>query len=121
MLIENVRHAYVHDVVTVMNCRGLVLKGTNSVVDGVYSRGHGIDSVIVESDDYAPTSQDELTNVTIEPLIAPGDTKGIIVKAVHWSPIQYQHFQCDYPESTVMGGLRPRRKLNDTRNCSEFL
>jgi hypothetical protein len=80
MLIENVKRAYVHNVVTVMNCHGLVLKGTNSVVDGVYSRGHGIDSVIVESDDYAPTSQDDLSNITIEPLIAPGDTKGIIVK-----------------------------------------
>jgi hypothetical protein len=80
MLIENVKHAYVHNVATVMNCHGLVLKGTNSVVDGVYSRGHGIDSVIVESDDYAPTSQDDLSNITIEPLMAPGDTKGIIVK-----------------------------------------
>jgi hypothetical protein len=80
MLIENVKHAYVHNMATVMNCHGLVLKGTNSVVDGVYSRGHGIDSVIVESDDYAPTSQDDLSNITIEPLMAPGDTKGIIVK-----------------------------------------
>src|SRR5438552_3105481 len=80
MLIENVNHAYVHNVVTVMNCHGLVLKGTNSTVNGVYSRGHGIDSVIVESDNYAPTSQDDLSNITIEPLIAAGDTKGIIVK-----------------------------------------
>jgi len=80
MLVENVNHAYVHNVVTVMNCHGFVLKGTNSTVDGVYARGHGIDSVIVESDDYAPTSQDDLSNITIEPLIAAGDTKGIIVK-----------------------------------------
>jgi hypothetical protein len=80
MLVENVNHAYVHNVVTVMNCHGLVLKGTNSTVDGVYARGHGIDSVIVESDNYAPTSQDDLSNITIEPLITAGDTKGIIVK-----------------------------------------
>ena len=78
MLAENVNHAYVHNVVTAMNCHGLVLKGTNSTVDGVYARGHGIDAVIVESDDYAPTSKDDLSTITIEPLIAAGDTKGII-------------------------------------------
>lgn len=80
MLVENVNHAYVHNVVAVMNCHGVVLKGTNSTVNGVYSRGHGIDAVIVESDNYAPTSQDDLSNITIEPMIAAGDTKGIIIK-----------------------------------------
>jgi len=78
MLAENVNHAYVHNVVTAMNCHGLALKGTNSTVDGVYAKGHGIDAVIVESDDYAPTSKDDLSTITIEPLIAAGDTKGII-------------------------------------------
>jgi len=82
MLVENVNHAYVHNVVTVMNCHGLVLKGTKSTVDGVYARGHGIDSIIVKSDNYAPTSQDSLSNITIEPLIAAGDTKGIIIQGV---------------------------------------
>jgi hypothetical protein len=82
MLVENVNHAYVHNVVTVMNCHGLVLKGTNSTVDGVYSRGHGIDSVIVKSDNYAPASQDNLSNIVIEPLILAGDTKGIIIQGV---------------------------------------
>lgn len=80
MLVENVNNAYVHNVVTVMNCHGLVLKGTNSTVDGVYARGHGIDSIIIKSDNYAPASQDNLWNITIEPLIAPGDTEGIIVE-----------------------------------------
>ncbi len=82
MLVENVNHAYVHNVVTVMNLHGFVLKGTNSVVDGVFARGHSIDSVIVKSDDYAPTSQDNLSNITIEPLFHPGDTKGISVIGV---------------------------------------
>ena len=82
MLVENVNNAYVHNVNTVMNCHGLVLKGTNSLVDGVYSRGHGIDSVIVKSDTYAPSSHNTLSNITIEPLISPGDTKGIIIIGV---------------------------------------
>ncbi len=82
MLIENVNNAYVHNVVAVMNCHGLVLKGTNSTVDGVYSRGHGIDSIIIKADNYAPASQDNLSNITIEPLITPGDTKGIIVQGL---------------------------------------
>jgi hypothetical protein len=82
MLVENVNHAYVHNVVTVMNCHGFVLKGTNSTVDGVYSRGHGIDSIIVKSDNYAPASQDHLSNIVIEPLIAAGDTKGIVIQGV---------------------------------------
>lgn len=82
MLVENVNNAYVHNVQTVMNCHGLVLKGRNSRVDGVYARGHGIDSVIVKSDAYAPASQDTLSNIRIEPLVSPGDTKGIIVIGV---------------------------------------
>src|SRR5579871_919677 len=81
MLLENVTHAYVHNVQTVMNQHGLVLKGTNSYIDTVYARGHGIDSVIVDSDVYAPTSHDTLSNITIEPLVSPGDTKGMIVLA----------------------------------------
>jgi hypothetical protein len=79
MLLENVNNAYVHNVQTAMNCHGLVLKGTNSKVDTVHARGHAIDSVLVESDVYAPSSQDTLSNITIEPLVSPGDTKGMIV------------------------------------------
>jgi hypothetical protein len=82
MLVENVHNAHVHNVQTVMNCHGLVLKGTDSVIDTVFARGHGIDSVIVKSDVYAPASNDHLSNITITPLIAPGDTKGIIVIGV---------------------------------------
>jgi len=82
MLIENVNQAYIHNVVAVMNLHGLVLKGTNSVVDGVVSRGHSITSVIVKSDNYAPASQDNLSNITIEPLIYPGDTRGVSVIGV---------------------------------------
>jgi hypothetical protein len=82
MLIENVNHAYVHDIVAIMNLHGFVLKGTNSVVDGVFSRGHSVTSVIVKSDNYAPSSQDNLSNITIEPLSHPGDTRGISVTGV---------------------------------------
>lgn len=79
MLVENVNHATIHNVVTVMNQHGLVLKGTNSTVDGVFARGHGIDSVLVKSDDYAPASQNQLSNITVHPLFAAGDTKGIVI------------------------------------------
>ena len=82
MLITNVNHAYVHNVETVMNCHGLVLKGTNSTVDGVLARGHGIDSVILKGEAFAPVSQDTLSNITIEPLRSLGDTKGIVVIGV---------------------------------------
>lgn len=79
MLVENVNHAWVHNIVTVMNQHGFVLKGTNSIVDGVFARGHGIDSIIVKSDNYAPASQNELSNITVQPLLAAGDTKGIVI------------------------------------------
>ncbi len=82
MLVENVSNAYVHNVQTVMNQHGLVLKGKHSTVDGVYARGHGIDSVIVKSDAYALTSHDAPSNITIESLFSAGDTKGIIVIGV---------------------------------------
>lgn len=82
MLVENVNHAYVQNVVVIMNLHGFVLKGTNSMVDGVFSRGHSVTSVIVKSDNYAPSSQDNLSNITIEPLFHPGDTRGISVIGV---------------------------------------
>lgn len=82
MLVENVNNAYVHNVQTVMNQHGLVLKGTNSTVDGVYSRGHGINSVIVKSDAYAVTAHDALSNITIESLFSARDTKGVSVIGV---------------------------------------
>lgn len=82
MLVENVNHAFIGNVVTVMNQHGLVLKGTNSTVTGVHARGHGISSVSVKSDNYAPASNDQLSRITIEPLVAPGDTKGIVVAGI---------------------------------------
>jgi hypothetical protein len=82
MLVENVNHAYVHNVVAVMNLHGFALKGTNSVVDGILSTGHSITSVIVKSDNYAPASQDNLSNIIIEPLVHPGDTRDISVIGV---------------------------------------
>lgn len=82
MLVENVNHAYISNVVTVMNQHGFVLKGTNSTVTGVYARGHGINSIDVKSDNYAPASNDQLSRITIEPLVALGDTKGIIIEGI---------------------------------------
>ena len=82
MLVENVNNAYIHNVMTVMNRHGLVLKGTNSTINGVYSRGHSIDSVIVKSDAFAPTSHDALSQINIAPLVAPDDTKGIVVTGI---------------------------------------
>ena len=119
MLVENVNKAYVHNVQTVMNCHGLVLKGTNSRVDGVFARGHGIDSVIVKSDGYAPASQDFLSNITIEPLISAGDTKGIIIigvgapvsdivisKAQIRSPLAWGIYAQGASETTSATGIR---------------
>jgi hypothetical protein len=80
MLVENVNHATILNVTTALNQHGLVLKGTDSTVNGVYARGHGIDSVILKSDNYAPTRSDWLTNITVHYLLTPGDTKGIILK-----------------------------------------
>jgi hypothetical protein len=117
MLVTNVNNAYVHNVQTVMNCHGLVLKGTNSTVDGVLARGHGIDSVIIKAETFAPVSQDSLSNITIEPLKSPGDTKGIIVigvggpvsginisKVVIKSPLSWGFFvQGESPQTNVTG------------------
>jgi hypothetical protein len=82
MLVENVNQASIHNVQAVYNCHGFVLKGTNSTVDGVFSRGHGVDSVLVKSDSYAPSSNDTLSNITISSLLARGDTKGMIIGAI---------------------------------------
>jgi hypothetical protein len=65
MLVENVNNAYIHNVVAVLNCRG-----------------HGITSVIVKSDAYAPSSHDTLSNITIVPLFSTGDTRGVSVIGV---------------------------------------
>jgi hypothetical protein len=82
MLVENVNQASIHNVQAVYNCHGFALKGTNSVVDGVFSRGHGVDSVLVKSDFYAPTSSDTLSNITISSLLTRGDTKGMNIEAI---------------------------------------
>ena len=82
MLMENVNHALIHNVVTAMNQHGLVIKGTNSTVDGVVASGHGIASVLVKSEDYAPASQNHLSNITIQPLLVGGDTRGISIVGV---------------------------------------
>jgi hypothetical protein len=44
-------------IVTVMNCHCVVLKGTNSTINGVYARCRGIESVIVKSDNCAAASR----------------------------------------------------------------
>jgi len=82
MLLENVNQASIHNVQAVYNCHGFVLKGTNSTVDGVLSRGHGVDSVLVKSDFYAPSASDKLSNITISSLLSPGDTEGMTIEAI---------------------------------------
>jgi len=82
MLVENVNQASIHNVQAVYNCHGLVLKGTNSTVDGVFSGGHGVDSVLVKSDAYAPAANDTLSNIIISSLLAPGDTEGMNIEAI---------------------------------------
>ena len=47
MLVENVNHASIHNVVVVLNQHGLVLEGTNLTVDGAFSGGHGITSLLL--------------------------------------------------------------------------
>lgn len=81
LLVENVDGAYVHNVQTVYHTHGMVLKGINSVVDKVFSRGSISDGVIVKSDNYAPTSNDFISNVVIENLITAGDTGGFEIDA----------------------------------------
>ena len=82
MLMENVNDGYIHNVTTIFNEHGVVLKGTNSNIDGVYAKGHGIDSLIVKSDAYAPAGDIDIANVNITYLATQGDTKGIIIQGV---------------------------------------
>jgi hypothetical protein len=80
-LVENVDHAYVHNTSGVYNLHGSILKGTNSVWDGDYERGHSVDSFIVKSDPYAPSSSNILSHITLDSLAAPGDSNGMIISA----------------------------------------
>lgn len=81
MLVENVDGAYIHNVQTVYHEHGLVLKGINSIVDQVLARGSISDGVIVKSDNYAPSSNDFLSNITISNLLTVGDTAGLELDA----------------------------------------
>lgn len=82
MLVENVNHAYVHNVMTAMNTHGLAFKGTNSVIDGVFARGHAADGLIIKNDIYAPASNDEISNIKIQSLFSPADTRGIRLQSI---------------------------------------
>ena len=59
---------------------GFVLKGINSHVDGIFSRGSQNDCVYVKSDNYAPSAVDTLSNIVCNSF-AQGDglTGGVIV------------------------------------------
>jgi hypothetical protein len=82
ILVENVNHAYVHNVMTVMNTHGLAFKGTNSVIDGVFARGHRSDGLIIKNDIYAPAANDQVSNITIQSLFVPADTNGIVLQSI---------------------------------------
>ena len=82
MIVENVNEATVRNVKTVYNCHGLVIKGTGVTVDGVWARGHGIDSIIVKSDNYAPAGNIQISHFKIGALLTAGDTEGMIIQGV---------------------------------------
>lgn len=82
MLVENVNHAYVHNVMTAMNTHGLAFKGTNSVIDGVFARGHSSDGLIIKNDIYAPSANDQVSNIKVQSLFSPADTRGIRLQAI---------------------------------------
>jgi hypothetical protein len=81
MLVEDVEGAYVHNVQTVYHTHGLVLKGIASVLDGVYSRGHLSDGIIIKSSVYSPTNGNSLSHAQVTALITGGDTGGIAIYA----------------------------------------
>lgn len=74
LLVENVNNASIKNVLAVNNTHGVVLKGTNSTIDGVWSAGHATDSVDIKSDTYAPGNNNVIKNVKISYLSTPGDT-----------------------------------------------
>lgn len=82
MLVENVNHAYVHNVMTVMNTHGLAFKGTNSVIDGLFARGHSSDGLIIKNDTYARAANDQVFNIDIQSLLSPADTHGIVLQSI---------------------------------------
>ena len=68
---------------------------------GFTAVGHSNDSIIVKSDNYAPASQDSLSNIRIEPLLSAGDTKGIIILGLGApvSDISISHVSISSPSS----------------------
>ena len=92
MLVENVTNSMIHNVVAILNQHGIILKGTNSHIDGFYSAGHSVDSVIVKSDNYAPSSHDTVSNGSMSYLVTPGDSLGLAIVSDHPGtnfPVQY--------------------------------
>lgn len=82
ILVENVDHASIRNTASVYGVHGAVLKGTHSVWDGDYERGHSVDSFILKSDPYAVSSDDQISHINIQPLVTQGDTQGLILGAI---------------------------------------
>jgi hypothetical protein len=80
MIMENVNNGLMHNVQSVYDFHGIVLKGAFSTIDGAICRGHGGDCIIVKSDDYAPAGGINIKNFTASYLATVGDTKGIILQ-----------------------------------------
>lgn len=80
LLAENVDGAVITNVATVYNTYGVVLKGTNSNITGIYARGHYNAGVIIKSDSYAVTRDNTISNVCIQG-IGSYDTGGLNVQA----------------------------------------
>jgi hypothetical protein len=87
-LVENANGAFISNLQTVFNQYGLVCKCTNSNIDGVNSKGHGVASILIKSDNYAPAGQVNLVNFNITNLSASGDTHGLKIEgatnALNW-------------------------------------
>ena len=77
MIMENVNGGIIHNVTTFYNRYGIVLKGTNSVIDGTFDRGHSFDAILIKSDVYAPSSADSVSNFHVVWAAALGDTQGL--------------------------------------------
>lgn len=81
MLVEDVDSAVVHNVQTAYHEFGLVLKGSGSTLDTIYSRGHSNADILIKGDSYAPSTSDRMVNAVAASLVAAGDSGGIQIYA----------------------------------------
>jgi hypothetical protein len=78
-LLENVSGGDIRNIFAARNTHGFVLKGDHTNVNGVYSVGHATDCLIIKSDDYAPTHDDNLSNIRCDVIVAGDTATGISI------------------------------------------